>query len=1807
MTHVTLAWLALTLAAGTPSDRPPAGVVKPDLYQVGVAEVDITPTHPVRLNGFGFRRTESDGVNHPIWARAIAICHQDDPHPVVLLTADVLGIPASVRAELEKRLLARLKLPPDRLATTATHTHCGPMLAGANPTIFGVPVPAEHQANIDRYTPVFVDGLERAAVAAVAGARPAKLFWGVGSVGFAKNRRGRADAPTDHDLPVLVARDAATNAVRAVYTSYACHCVTLSHNKIGGDWAGYAAEAITAAVPGAVGLVSIGCGADQNPDARAIGDRTETAQVQGRLVAAEVKRLLAGALAPVQGRIVSRMKSHALPLAPHPTRAEWEAKAKRADAIGHHARVTLAKLDKDERLPAAVDYPIQTWAFGDSLALVHLPGEVVVDYSLRLKRELDHTRLWVTAYANTNPCYIPSERILKEGGYEGGGAMIYYDLPGPFRPGLEQVIVDEVKAQLGKAFVPKFDPKKTNGSKPLSPQQSAAAVRVRPGLTVDLVAADPLVADPVALAFGPDGKLWVAEMTDYPLGMDGEFSPGGRVRMLTDDNGDGAFDTATTFLDKLPMPTGVTVWRKGVLICAAPDILYAEDTDGDGRADVVKKLFSGFGTENQQARVNSLTYGLDGWVYGSCGLFGGKIVSHRTGKTLDLGARDFRIKPDTGEIEPATGRTQQGRVRDDWGNWFGCDNSTLAWHHALPDEYLRRNPHVPPPRPTTLVPTGADPNRLFPVGRQLLFALSGPAGRTTGACGIGVYRDTRLGDGFAGNTFTCEPVNRVVHRMTLSPTGSTFKGQRPADEAGREFLASADPWSRPVQAVTGPDGGLWVADMYRLVIEHPRWIPAADLARLDVRAGAGMGRVYRVRSADQPAKPWPRLDKLDAAGLVAALDSANGWQRDLATELLGWRADRAAVPHLTKLLTDSQRPEARLHSLDALDRLGGLTAAHVRRGLVDSHPGVRRHAIRLSERFSTEFGTTVAMLADDADAQVRLQAAFTLGAWADPRAGATLAKLATRAHADPLLRAAAVSGLTRTNFDAFAAAMTGSPPPLLAELIATAAGLGDAGQRAGLLKQVTALKDGAYATWQFAAADAVLTALDRAKAQRPAELAELIAAARALVGDEAAPPAARTAAVRLLGREPATRSADIGRLAKLLSPQTPAAVRSAAVAALGHIPDDAAADALLAGWVGYTPVAQSQVVGVLLGRDAWARKLLAAIAAGGVPRSAVPTGPRQGLLTDPNPALRETAIKAFGAISPDRQRVLAEYLAAFPKLAGDAARGRQVFAKTCAACHKLDGQGHSVGPDLAALANKSAAYLLGEILDPNRNLDGRYVVYTAALADGRTATGLLARESAVAVVLTAADGKETTLLRADLESLRSAGRSLMPEGLEKDVPPPAMADLLAYIGSVGPPAKALAGNAPVVVRPAGGRLDLTAAVAEIRGTAITFEPEFGNVGHWHGPQDHVTWQVEMPAAGRFDVYLDYACDDASAGNGFALDAGGRAVRGAVAGTGGWADYRLAKVGTVPLSAGPGRVTVRPDAAIRGALMDLRAVRFVPAGQPPAAAKLTPTEVARQLLDASLKPAVREAILRDNPADPAAVIRSLVADLTPGTEEEYRRVPWVWRVAIKAGKQNDPAGLRAVLDASLPQAGEPLRDWQAVVIGGGVINEVSTTHGWPGPRLNEVVKGDAGLKARWAAALAAAVPMADDPKVPTGTRYDALRMTPLLGWAKAGDQLGRYLTKGTSAELQMGAVSGLTDLDAPEATAALVGALVHLTGRNRELAAVGLTRTDTRAAALLDAVEQRRIAADAVTPAAVERLLGSGAEANRARAKAAFRR
>lgn len=1477
------------------------------------------------------------------------------------------------------------------------------------------------------------------------------------------------------------------------------------------------------------------------------------------------------------------------------SREQLETTAKRSDATGYHARVQLERLNRGQSLQSDLDYPIVTWAFGDSLAMVFLPGEVVVDYSLRLKRELDRSRLWVCAYANDAPCYIPSERVLKEGGYEAAGAMVYYDRPGPLASGLEQQIVDAIRRPLEKVFAATFAGDKTDGSVPLSPQQSLKTLQTTSNLRVELVVAEPLIADPVAIDFGADGALWVAEMHDYPAGLDGNYQPGGRIRLVQDRDKNGEYDDSTIFLEGIPFPTGVTAWKSGVLICAAPDILYAEDTDGDDKADVVRKLFSGFGTGNFQARVNSLVPGMDGWIYGSCGLFGGQITNFH-GRVVDLGDRDFRIKPDSGELEPATGRTQQGRVRDDWGNWFGCDNSHLAYHYPLAEHYLRRNPHMAPPAARVDVVQSEQAQRLLPVRlSSQRFKLSGPPGNVTAACGMGIYRDDRLGDEYIGDLFTCEPVNLLVHRLKLTPKDSSFIASRPEREAETEFLRSTDGWFRPVQAVTGPDGGLWVVDIYRFVIEHPRWIPQEDLARIDVRAGHSMGRIYRVVRADQSVKPSVRqVARVTDAAARLQLQDASARRRIAALEAL----------------RDS------------------LTTDEIARSLVDEHPAIRRFAITLAEHHAAKqvLLPEVLKLADDVDAHVRLQVACSLGEWDDPRIGVVLSRAAATST-DPYLVAAALSSLKADNVEsvvaATLAAATTAPPSkaFITGLVATACGFGAEEAVATLVTSILNTPRKRLDGWQRQAMIALFDSLDRrgkkidsipsASARHALKL--WLTAARDEAAMDSVPDGDRVAAIEFLGREHEHRAQDLLRIGKLVSPQNSLEIQSAAIARLSRLGDAVVPDLLTTNWSSLSPGSRAQVIDSLLGREAWVSLLLDRIERREIGVSEIDAARRQRLLTHANASLGDRAAKVLdGGANLDRQKVFAQH-AAVLSLKGSIEQGRAAFTKTCSVCHKVRELGSAVGPDLTALANKSPQFLLQEILDPNRNVDSRYTVYVAVLNDGRSITGILASETSASITLLAAESKRATLLRSELDELRGTGKSLMPEGLERDLSPQAMADILAFLNASRPAPKQFEGNSPAVVKPDRGRLNMLATQAEIYGDQIVFEPKFKNIGYWHGANDHVVWSVDTPDEGEFDVWLDYSCDATSSGNSLVVEGFRPVLRRELASTGGWDRYRLLKLGTIQTSSGAQRITLRPAGAIvRGALADVRGLYLVPRGEPVTAPDSRPettaiksatsaAEIARQILDDQVPADRRQAFLDLRTDQAAELIVELSRDLgatSNGSAEEYRRIPWIWHVAIASGKRNRTDELAAVLEVSLPKAGDSLRDWQAVVIGGGVINGISLQGGWPRPRLREVLEKREGLTDRWQSALTSAAGMADDSKTRPGTRYDALRMIAVGDWERRGKQLAKYLAKESHAELQMGAVRGLSDVQMPEVNELLIGNLANLTSSNRNLAVEALLRNDARRVSLLKAIEGKRVEATVLSPLQIKLLRESETESTR---------
>jgi putative membrane-bound dehydrogenase-like protein len=1118
------------------------------------------------------------------------------------------------------------------------------------------------------------------------------------------------------------------------------------------------------------------------------------------------------------------------------------------------------------------------------------------------------------------------------------------------------LLKDHVDRRSFNSLLEKVDPQAK------SADASLKSWHVRPGFQVELMAAEPLVQSPIAFAWGPDGKFWVVEMGDYPSGIDGKGKPGGRIKYLEDTKGTGKYDKATVFLDNLTLPTSVMPWGKGVLVTCAPEIFYAEDTDGDGKADVRVPLFTGFVEGNPQHRLNTLAWGLDNWFHGANGDSGGNVKLIKTGKTVSISGRDFRFRPDDGAFEAETGQTQYGKCRDDWGNWFGCNNSNPMYHFVLDDHYLRRNPHLasPDPRVNVSVVPGAAP--VFPVSRTLpRFNDPWAANRFTSACSVIVYRDELFGPAFAGNSFVSEPVHNLVHREIMSPKGVTFTSHRAPDEQQSEFLASSDNWTRPTSIQTGPDGALWVADMYRQVIEHPEWIPKDWQERLDLRAGADKGRIYRVYPMGKKPRAIPRLDKLSTAELVAALDTPNGWQRDLVQQMLIQKKNRESIPLLEKQVKESSGPLCRLHALCTLDGLNALSSEILTHALTDAHPGVRRHAVRLSEghlQKSSELVSALLKLADDTDPQVQMQLAYTLGECNDPRAGQALGKLALKTADDPFLLAAVISSVNKTNLPTMMATVltpgqkSGPSPILTADLLRMALALHEQSGLTGLLMELGRPQgNGKYALWQFGAMAGLLDALDHANSSLTRlndessgelkaairRLDNLFDAARSTLADKQADRETQLEAVRLMGRDSEHQAQDRVLLANLLTLQTPPEVQAAAVEALGKNRQTQIPDLLLRGWKAHSPKLRGQILDVLFRRDDGATAVVEALEQKQILAADMDAPRRQRLLQSKNPTLREKAAKLLAlTVNSDRQKVIESYRSVLTAK-GDAAHGKQVFTKSCGTCHKLRDVGQQVGPDLASVGDKSPPSLLTAILDPNQAVEARYVNYLATMKNGLTYTGILSAETGNSITLIGTEGKQQTILRKDLEELTSTGKSLMPEGLEKELQPQDIADVIAFIRADVPPAqrKTFEGNKPELVTPLGdGTIRLYPTNCEIYGVNIVMEKQYGNLGYWTSEEDHAVWTVELPKAGSYTVRLTWACADDSAGNNYIVQvgvAGGtnppKFLTGTVQGTGTWDNYKTASLGQLNLPAGKQTVTFRSAGKIKGALLDLKELRL----------------------------------------------------------------------------------------------------------------------------------------------------------------------------------------------------------------------------------------------------------------------------------------
>jgi len=945
------------------------------------------------------------------------------------------------------------------------------------------------------------------------------------------------------------------------------------------------------------------------------------------------------------------------------------------------------------------------------------------------------------------------------------------------------------------------------------------------GFRLQPVAAEPMVQSPVAAAFDADGNLYVAEMRDYPYKPKPGRKPLGTVRLLRDRDGDGQFDQSSVFADGLLWAAGIAPWKDGVFVTAPPDIWYLKDTDGDGKADLRKKVYTGFGTQNQQAMVNNLTWGLDHMIYGAAAGNGGtiRLVDDPQFKSISVDHCDFCFDPVTGSFEPISENDQFGNTFDDWGNRFTCDESHPLSQPVLPRRDLARNPFLIVPSTVEDIAGGAVPIfRISPVERwrqirsSRRIAHSARSASAAGAnhhvvdagAGVTVYRGGAYPAEFYGNVFIGDAQNNLVHRRVLMPDGPTFQAVRGPREQSTEFVRSSDNWFRPVNFVNAPDGTLYVLDMSRAVIEAIH-IPLDVVKHIDLRRGREQGRIYRMAPPGFRSTAPPRLSHASTAELIAALCRIDGWYRDTAHRLIYERQDPGAIEPLRKLLSPANAAlaQTRVGALWSLEGLKALREEDIGKALSDPLPQVRSHAVQLAGRRLKRTPALVAQLvalACDPDPRVRFWTALALGESQDPRVVPALLQITRTDGANRWIRTAVLSSCGKTadlllsdlwkETDLLDTSATPSRTELLEQLAQL---IGAQNQNPGVNRIVDQLATSGRDESRRGLRDRLVLELARgvhrsggalhAESKASTPRAHLINGllsrlTKTALDEHTAEPTRIQAIESLSVLNPV---ALLAVAADLLAPRQAPAVQVGVVRALANGHSDDIGALLLARLPQFEPAVRAAAVRTLLTRASWTRALLLTASRGNAPAgpnaTLIDAADRNPLLKHRDPEIARLARSVFGQLmAGTRSQLVAAYLPVLT-LKGDPARGARIFERECKNCHRIGERGTALGPDLTASPSDDSAALLANILDPNASVQPNYVQYMILDQSGRTYSGIISAETATSLTLRRGEETQDTILRSQILEMTSTGLSLMPEGFEKTVSQPELADLIAFL------------------------------------------------------------------------------------------------------------------------------------------------------------------------------------------------------------------------------------------------------------------------------------------------------------------------------------------------------------------------------------------------------------------------------------------
>lgn len=969
------------------------------------------------------------------------------------------------------------------------------------------------------------------------------------------------------------------------------------------------------------------------------------------------------------------------------------------------------------------------------------------------------------------------------------------------------------------------------------PEKAVATFQVEPGFKVELLVSEPLIASPVDMEIDEYGRMYVVEMPGYPLDKSGT----GRIKLLTDTDGDGKMDKSSVFADKLVLPNGILRWKKGVMITDAPNVLYLEDTDGDGQADVRDTLLTGFSLSNPHVNVNNPVYGLDNWIHlshlGAIGTrkygtefgdlgseirFPGNAASPKLPKNAE--GHNVRFRPETRELEMGSGRSQFGHTFDRWGHHFFTHNQNHLYHEVIGASYLKRNPELLVTDATQVISDHGKSTEVFQITKNPDRQLFTPVGMTTSSSGMTAYLGGLFPAPFDGNvTFVAESVSNLVHVDIVKDKGASFTAAR--QHPDKEFLASTDSWSRPVNMYVGPDGALYVIDYYRQIIEHPEWMSDEAVAEGGLYNGYNMGRIYRITPTETKGPEWVKGLKLGDASsqqLVGYLSNPNIWWRQNAQRLLVDRADKSVVPELTKMASNANAPLGRLHALWTLEGIKSLTAPRIIEALKDPVPGIRENAIKLAEIHldqNPELAAALITLEKDTDPKVRFQLLCTLGYINTPEAGKVREQLLFADLNDDWVQIAALSANSAQTNPLLNKVMSsykkGDPAQaLLLQRLTAIVGAGtDVTPIGTLIKKAVAPGTTTKSGWQSPVLTGLTEGLKRKKIDyklltneqnllikssfdnpdtevRKASLQMLkiigvadatqlnagMAKAVSIVENGKLPYEKRAEALNFMSLgQPAPYTS---MLEKLIVPQEQPLVQTAALKILSQIPGENVTTYALKQWDELTPEMRDVALNTFMTSPTRVSMLLDAIESKKVKPESVGWPRSVQLMSHSDAKLRDKARVLLGRT--DKDQVNKDFQKAL-SLTGDVSKGKLVYMQNCALCHQVRGQiGVSYGPDLGTVHNWLAKDLMANILDPGLSIAPGFDLWEVHLKEGDALQGMIMTETSAAIELRIASGVNKTINRQDIKSIKALNMSVMPV-LSSQLDQQKMADLISFL------------------------------------------------------------------------------------------------------------------------------------------------------------------------------------------------------------------------------------------------------------------------------------------------------------------------------------------------------------------------------------------------------------------------------------------